>query len=445
MNVAWEFNDSTSRLELGSAVATALPLTFACWFSNISGESFGTPTLISVMEHTGVSFGDGWALGFDTGNPFRVMARTQTNFSTGTSLSLNGAGSGVISGWHHAAATFVSNASRTAWLDGIPGTVNTTNVAPNTPTRTNLGARYIAGALDSFYHGMIADAAIWNVELSPSEIAALASGVRPSRIRQGSLLMYLPLLASLADVARANVFVNTAAYAVRATPPKLLSLGSRFEIASSPSISAEIGLASETDTAFAITALKTGTIGLAEEADSAFAITAGRLEALGLATETDSAFAVTITITHVLNLGLASETDTAFAIASSRGVILGLALEHDIALPMRALLIGRQRWLIRTAHLDVLGEMTIDSLRLTIKRGIGSYDREPHIRMRVNRDNKGFGRWISRGLGLAGDRVTTLNFGGLGTAVDWQFEFEASEQAEIELQECEAIVTRLGH
>lgn len=103
-----------------------------------------------------------------------------------------------------------------------------------------------------------------------------------------------------------------------------------------------------------------------------------------------------------------------------------------------------QRWLLRTGHIREWGEIAVDDLRVTIKRGVGDTDFEPKLYVRVNRDNRGFGKWASRGLGKKGDRVMTLYFGGFGTARDWQFEFATTDVCEIELRKAEIMPTQLG-
>ncbi len=131
---------------------------------------------------------------------------------------------------------------------------------------------------------------------------------------------------------------------------------------------------------------------------------------------------------------------------------VGAGLQADLAVTLdgvrlsssiRVFSLGKQRWLIRTAIFDQLGHTSIDDLQLTIKRGVGTYDEESYIALRVNRDNKGFGRAIRRSLGRAGDTFNTIRFGGLGSAFTWQFEFEATENVEIELQELRALVSEV--
>lgn len=106
--------------------------------------------------------------------------------------------------------------------------------------------------------------------------------------------------------------------------------------------------------------------------------------------------------------------------------------------------IAVQRWLVRSGHIRKWGSVAIDDLKLIVKRGLGSNESEPQIWVRVNRDNKGFGKWKKKGLGKMGERVTTLTFGGFGSAEDWQFEFCCIEDCDVELQGALVKVTSLG-
>jgi hypothetical protein len=62
----------------------------------------------------------------------------------------------------------------------------------STLNRTTIGRR-TNSALSGYYSGRVAEAAIWSVALADAEIAALAAGVLPYRVRPGSLLAYWPL------------------------------------------------------------------------------------------------------------------------------------------------------------------------------------------------------------------------------------------------------------
>jgi hypothetical protein len=63
---------------------------------------------------------------------------------------------------------------------------------------TSVYAGWDAGGSDKFV-GNIADAAIWNTNLSAGDIANLASGARPNAVQSGSLFHWWPL----------NGFLNT--------------------------------------------------------------------------------------------------------------------------------------------------------------------------------------------------------------------------------------------
>jgi hypothetical protein len=129
------------------------------------------------------------------------------------------------------------------------------------------------------------------------------------------------------------------------------------------------------------------------------------------------------------------------------GVTNATVLDAILAVipPQDVIVIPNHRWMVRTGHIDALGETAIDDLRITIKRGIGTNTSEPVIMVRVNRNNMGFGRWIKRGLGKSGQRVTSLNFGGMGSAHTWQWEIVATDDCEVELQDMEVLATELGH
>jgi hypothetical protein len=91
-----------------------------------------------------------------------------------------------------------------------------------------------------------------------------------------------------------------------------------------------VGLASETDTAFTITALKTQSIGLPSEADSALALAVAKTLGVGLAAESASAFALNASKARAV--ALAGESDTGLAVAKTKAQTVGLPSEADSAL-----------------------------------------------------------------------------------------------------------------
>lgn len=103
-----------------------------------------------------------------------------------------------------------------------------------------------------------------------------------------------------------------------------------------------------------------------------------------------------------------------------------------------------QRMLSRTAHLSKAGELEIDDLRMHLRRGVGSYTTEPVLRLRCQRDNRGFGRWITKGLGLTGDRQMTIHFGPMGIGHSFQWEIEITDDAVVEIHRLEAQGANVG-
>lgn len=102
----------------------------------------------------------------------------------------------------------------------------------------------------------------------------------------------------------------------------------------------------------------------------------------------------------------------------------------------------------RTAHLDNWGLSEVHDVRIRIKRGIGtSYDpklRAPQIGLRCIRDNNTKTRYRYKSLGKPGDKVMIANFGGMGIANTWQFEWIIEDDCDIELVTMEAQVSRVG-
>jgi hypothetical protein len=104
---------------------------------------------------------------------------------------------------------------------------------------------------------------------------------------------------------------------------------------------------------------------------------------------------------------------------------------------------GVQRMLGRTAHMSSLGNVRIDNLRARVKRGVGGTE-SPVFSIRANRNNKGFGKWVRRGLGKDGDRELYIEFGGFGCGDTWQFEWFVTDDCPVEFTKLQVQVTKLG-
>lgn len=137
---------------------------------------------------------------------------------------------------------------------------------------------------------------------------------------------------------------------VAATVVKVTKVWALVEFVPATTLFVAVGLATETDTAFAITRRKVRAVGLAaQETDTAFAIARSKVRAIGLTTETDTATivarrklravglasetdsATVVGRRKVRAIALATETDTAFTVAHRKLVTVGLATETDTA------------------------------------------------------------------------------------------------------------------
>ncbi len=93
-----------------------------------------------------------------------------------------------------------------------------------------------------------------------------------------------------------------------------------------------------------------------------------------------------------------------------------------------------QRAYARTAHFDSFGTIRIDRVRMTIKRGVGSYTKNPQIMFRSNPDHKGFGNLQVRDLGFTGQEDQVIEFGAQGIGTSWQFEWSVTDDCQFDLR-----------
>lgn len=179
--MARRFDDASSQyLTVSSIPVTSTPLTIACWFYMVAASELSVSC-------------------YEIGSPNHGFFLQPYNDSTVYATAIGGSGSGSASQtsislntWHHAAATFASASSRTAWLDGSAGTANTTNVGTlNTLDTMEIGG---SSAFSEYGDGRMCEVGIWDVELTSVEISDLADGVSPLAIRENSLIFYAPLV-----------------------------------------------------------------------------------------------------------------------------------------------------------------------------------------------------------------------------------------------------------
>jgi hypothetical protein len=134
---------------------------------------------------------------------FRSSANDMRAQSFGSSNSAGvSTGANPATGtWFHVAGVFASATSRICYLNGTAGTTDTASSTINTLNEIIVGGRRGAGgAVGLFWDGKVADAGIWNTDLTAAEIASLADGMSCDKVRPQSLVFYAPLVRDLQDV-----------------------------------------------------------------------------------------------------------------------------------------------------------------------------------------------------------------------------------------------------
>ena len=218
--MAYDFNGTSQYLNVASAPVTAVPLTLACWFNSDSATTNQTILGISA-DIAGVGNTSKWfrlrAAGAVAGDPVQADAANSPTFAVAASTS------GYTTGtWHHACGVFLSNSSRTIYLDGANSSTNTNSVTPSDLNGFQIGAIYAedTNSIAGYTDGRIAEVGIWNAALTAAEIASLAKGMTCDKVRPQNLVFYAPLVRDLQDTKGGLTITNNNSATV-ATHPRI--------------------------------------------------------------------------------------------------------------------------------------------------------------------------------------------------------------------------------
>lgn len=190
--MARSLNGSSDFMRYSGAVVSSAPLTLSAWVYRNAVSNTGD--ILGIYESAAAL----------NGNLFVVR---QTSTSGGNNSIRASAGQVTLASalitrsitdwpentWQHVAGVFETTTSRYAYAGGVAGSQNTTSSTPSGMDRTSIGRRDNTAA-NNHLQGSVADAAVYNVALSASEIAVLASGVSPMLVRPEALVAYWPLI-----------------------------------------------------------------------------------------------------------------------------------------------------------------------------------------------------------------------------------------------------------
>lgn len=184
------FDSNVSNfLRNGNTVVSGYPYSMGCWFN--TSDVTNNQMLIGFADGSDDPYYQGIMAAGTASNSLKVIARNgggEFNAQTSTSYSADT--------WHHALGTF-DIATRWVYLDGAGAVENTTSVAFAAQLdRTSIGK--LDRLSDIIPHGgLIAEAAIWKIKLTPSNALELAAGYSPLLVRPDALVSYWPLYGNI--------------------------------------------------------------------------------------------------------------------------------------------------------------------------------------------------------------------------------------------------------
>lgn len=186
------FNGSSDYIE--AALGFDYPLTIAFWFK--PADLVNSYAMMSCSNDTGAD-DDRIQINATGAAGDRVALLAAIN--GGSSATATTAASFTTS-WHHACGVCVSATERSVFLDGTSKATNTTSRVMTGLNRLVVGASRSGGSLSGFFSGALAEFATWNAAFPDGDVATLAKGFSPARVRPQNLVFYAPLLRDIQDV-----------------------------------------------------------------------------------------------------------------------------------------------------------------------------------------------------------------------------------------------------
>lgn len=171
-------------LEIDSTPVTAVPFTFACW-------AFAASDMGNVMMFIGDKdvAADWWVLARNSANDRAGFRCRDTASADANSTN----GSFPVDTWLHICGVATASNDRDIYVNAGNSGNDNTDLTPDGADRVSIG-RFGDSSPGSEWDGYIAEAAIWNVALTVSEVGILAKGFSPLFVRPQSLVAYWPLI-----------------------------------------------------------------------------------------------------------------------------------------------------------------------------------------------------------------------------------------------------------
>lgn len=185
-------------------------ISLACFFKSDGVVTSGVRGLIS--KYVGSGDQRSYLLGFSATSPASNSKINATLSSSGQFQADNSVEGAVNLGTNtrHGTLKFIPSTSITNYVDGVQDGQITSSIAASIYSGTAplwIGIQFQVASGQAF-DGLISEAAIWNVALTDDEVASLAKGFKPTRVRPQSLVFYAPLVRDLQDLTGALTITN---------------------------------------------------------------------------------------------------------------------------------------------------------------------------------------------------------------------------------------------
>lgn len=196
--------DNVNALGLSSWPATGLPFSISMWIK-MGSYNFERP--LNLTHST--TFHE-FNLLFTTGPA--LVAQTRNSISGISSSS--GGSTPPTNEWFQVGGIWRSgNAYRNHYVNGSPGTADTTSRTVNT---SGPNPSILVGFASSAIQ--VSDFAVWNADIGDAGMASLGDGFAAHLIRRESLVAYAPLVRTNAEL-KAGLITETGTVGVQDHPP----------------------------------------------------------------------------------------------------------------------------------------------------------------------------------------------------------------------------------
>jgi hypothetical protein len=183
------FNGTSDLAQVVASIMAATPFTVCAWVKPAAVTAEMAVAGGFDTSDTTVDANSLIVAGNVAGDP--VRAYTVTGGSGFNFSDINGVTAGV---WQHIAGVWSSITSRQAFLNAVGGGANTTSDDPSAAIDTFIiGARRTSSVTGTYFEGLIAEVAVWNVALTQTQLEELAAGAAATEVAPESLAHYWTL------------------------------------------------------------------------------------------------------------------------------------------------------------------------------------------------------------------------------------------------------------